>query len=193
MSRDIVITGKVEACPGSGGSGKATWGNIQGNIDNQTDLVNLFNTKENNDVQKIKLFFNEHPEFNYKFLQSIANQPVTDVTDYIELIFREYETHFPAALVPFNVGTMGVIVKVFTNVSGESFRVYIPKTGQIVSVSLIDASGLVKFAYSMVGDEGDTAKWGYISGNIKDQEDLGDEYMSNDDYISRAEIENLFG
>ena len=192
MSRDIVITGKVEAYPGSGGRG-AAWGGITGNINDQTDLRNVLSTKENNDTQKIKEFFESHEDFGYKFLISIANKPVTEVADYVELVLQEFALHAPVAMVPYDVGKMALILKVNEPTSGETFRCLIPSIGQILSVSMVDASGLVKFAYRFIGDDGETAKWGKIEGNIEDQTDLGENFVDSESNIKRQEIEALFG
>lgn len=192
MSRDIVITGKVEAYPGSAG-GKTSWGNITGNINDQLDLKNALSTKENNDTQKIKEFFESHEDFGYKFLISIANKPVTEVADYVELVLQEFALHSPVAMVPYDVGKMALILKVNEPTSGETFRCLIPSIGQILSVSLVDASGLVKFAYKYIGDDGETAKWGNITGNIDDQSDLGENFVDSESNIKRSEIEALFG
>ena len=193
MSRDIVITGKVEAYPGSGGSGTVKFENIQGSPYDNTNLRNALNAKENNDTQKIKEFFESHEDFGYKFLISIANKPVTEVTEYVELILREFALHSPVAMVPYDVGKMALILKVNDPTSGETFRCLIPSIGQILSVSMVDASGLVKFAYRYIGDDGETARWGKIEGNIEDQSDLGENFLDTESNIKNSEIEALFG
>ena len=185
----ITIQGSVHAIPGSPG-GNSKWGNISGDIHDQEDLINELNKKENTDIQKSIEFFESRPEFDFRFAISIANKPIDSVTELIELILNEFRLHAPIAWIPFDIGKMCLIIKVNSSEEKEAFRLYIPKTGQLVSVSLIDPSGLVKFTYYTIGD---STKWGSITGNIEEQTDLGETFLDNKSKIKKSEIEDLFG
>lgn len=65
------------------------WGKIKGDINDQSDLIEILNTKEETEVQKISKFFKENEKYNYRFLISIANQDIDSVKEYIQYVIDD--------------------------------------------------------------------------------------------------------
>lgn len=175
---------------------KPKWGDIKGDINTQEDLIELLNNKEDSQVKKISDFFNDHPEYEYKFLQSIANQQFNDVKDYIQLIIDD-KIQNGEFWVPYEVGKMTLIVKCNSSNLSELIRFYLPYTGQIGTINASNEDGKVRFVFKVIGDDEDnSAEWGKILGSLENQSDLVDALdlkLNKADFITKEEIDELFG
>ena len=173
---------------------KTRWGDIKGDISNQEDLNNSLNNKQDNQIKQISDFFESHPEYEFRFLQSIANRPLAEVNDYVQLVIdgRFQNRDF---WVPYEVSKMALIVKCNTTNMLELIRFYLPDSGEIGTV---DASGeLIKFVFKYIGDDQDnSAEWGKIIGSIENQTDLIEALnlkLNRSDIITKEDIDRLFG
>ena len=187
-----ILTGKIIA--ESISLTKTRWGDIKGDITNQEDLTNAFNEKEDNQVKKMSSFFNEHPEYEFRFFQSIANKSLSEVNDYVQLVLDDKFQNGEFWL-PYEVGKMALIVKCNASNLSELIRFYLPDSGQIGTV---DASGeLIKFVFKYIGDDQDnSAEWGKIIGSIENQTDLIEALnlkLNRSDIITKEDIDRVFG
>ena len=173
---------------------KPKWGDIKGDINNQDDLINMLNEKEDNQVKRMSSFFNEHPEYEFRFFQSIANKPLSEVNDYVQLVLDDKFQNGEFWL-PYEVGKMALIVKCNASNLSELIRFYLPDSGQIGTV---DASGeFIKFLFKYIGDDEDnSAEWGKILGSIENQTDLIEALnlkLNRSDIITKEDIDRIFG
>ena len=187
-----ILTGRITA--ESISLTKTRWGDIKGDIVNQEDLTNVLNEKEDNQIKRISSFFNEHPEYEFRFFQSIANKSLFEVNDYVQLVLDDKFQNGEFWL-PYEVGKMALIVKCDASNLSELIRFYLPDSGQIGTV---DASGeFIKFVFKYIGDDEDnSAEWGKILGSIENQTDLIEALnlkLNRSDYITKDDIDRIFG
>ena len=187
-----ILTGKIIA--ESISLTKTRWGDIKGDIANQEDLMNALNEKEDNQLKRMSSFFNEHPEYEFRFFQSIANKPLSEVNDYVQLVLDDKFQNGEFWL-PYEVGKMALIVKCNASNLSELIRFYLPDSGQIGTV---DASGeFIKFLFKYIGDDEDnSAEWGKILGSIEHQTDLIEALnlkLNRSDIITKEDIDRIFG
>lgn len=173
------------------------WGKIKGDINDQSDLIEILNTKEETEVQKISKFFKENEKYNYKFLISIANQDIDSVKEYIQYVIDDKNQN-GVLWIPYNPSAMCMIIRASSQALDQVIRFFVPLTGEIgnVDISDEDDSGKVRFTYAMIGDDQDeSARWGNIFGKIEDQADLMallEEKLNKSDNITTDEINTLF-
>ena len=187
-----ILTGKIIA--ESISLTKTRWGDIKGDIANQEDLMNALNEKEDNQLKRMSSFFNEHPEDEFRFFQSIANKSLSEVNDYVQLVLDDKFQNGEFWL-PYEVGKMALIVKCNASNLSELIRFYLPDSGQIGTV---DASGeFIKFLFKYIGDDEDnSAEWGKILGSIENQTDLIEALnlkLNRSDIITKEDIDRIFG
>lgn len=171
------------------------WGNIIGDINQQLDLIGLFDEKENNQSKKVADFFEAHSEFNNTYLKTIENKNLAEVRDYIQLIV-DYKLANDELWVPYESDKMALIVKCNATKYSELIRFYLPYLGDIITVS-IDEDIIVRFSHHYIGDD-DISKvieWGTITGSIQNQADLIEilnKKVNYSDECSSEDIRNLF-
>ena len=190
--KNINLGGEIDADPVF--PVNPVWGNIVGDIQDQTDLITEFNKKEDDDNTKISKFFEAHPEYDYQFLMSIAEKPVASVAAYIQLIIDD-KTETDALWVPYEIGRMCLVAETDATQLNKIISFYIPQTGQVGTVDLTDESGLVKFHLKTVIDVAEV-EWSEIVGDISDNPQLVQALANKLDinaYITVAEVDELFG
>jgi len=190
MNEQRILTGQIIAESVTIGNPK--WGNIQGDISNQIDLINLLKEKKDSDAKQIAVFFSEKPEYAYRFLISMANRPVIDVKDYFQLIIDDYGAIGKGLWVPYDASNLCLILKVNERDPGNIIRFYVPSTGEIGFIDLADESGLVKYTYKVLGDDLDeAAQWGNILGDIQNQTDLMEALGLKVNYSDEADPDDI--
>ena len=191
---EIVLTGSINAQSVLLDT-VSKWGKIIGDINDQTDLVNKLKEKQDSDATLVGRFFIEKPEYNYRFLVSMAGRRVDEVKDYFQLIIDDF-IRYSSLWVPYDVARMCIILKVNSQNLSDAVRFFVPATGEIGFVDLGDESGIVRFTYRILGDDFDeSAQWGKIIGSIEDQEDLMrilDLKLNKTDYATDEEIHDIF-
>ena len=190
--KTINLGGDIEADPVIPVNPK--WGKIIGDINQQLDLIGLFDEKENNQSKKVADFFEAHSEFNNTYLKTIENKNLTEVRDYIQLIV-DYKLANDELWVPYESDKMALIVKCNATKYSELIRFYLPYLGDIITVS-IDEDIVVCFSHHYIGDDiGKVIEWGTITGSIQNQADLIEilnEKVNYSDECSSEDIRNLF-
>ena len=189
--KNINLGGEIDADPVF--PVNINWGKIHGDIQDQTDLIAELDKKEDNDSTKISKFFEAHPEYDYQFLMSIAEKPVTSVTAYIQLIIDD-KMETDALWIPYEIGKMCLVAETDATQLSKIISFYIPQTGQVGTVDLTDESGLVKFHLKTVIDVAEVS-WGEIVGDISENSQLFQALANKLDinaYITVAEVDELF-
>ena len=190
MNNQKVLQGQIIAESVTIGNPK--WGGISGDISNQTDLIKLLQEKKDSDAKEIVVFFNTHPEYEYRFLLSMAGRLVEEVKDYFQLIIDGFVNQ-DELWIPYDVSKLCQILKVDTRDLANLIRFYVPYTGQIGVVDISDESGVVKYTYKLLGDDclDVKAEWGNITGSLDNQIDLAealDSKVSGNDFEVALEV-----
>lgn len=190
-TRDRTLFGNISA--GSVKIQGAEWGSIEGDISDQTDLIGELDKKEDNDLSKIATFFEENPEYQNRYLVSIADQPILDVKDYIQLVVDGHVGN-DSMWIPFDVGKMCLIIDTSSSDLAKTIRFYVPQTGKFGVVDLTDELDIVRINYRAI-DEIPPTEWADIQGHVYDNPDLKailDTKVNIWDYITVEEVRSLF-
>ena len=192
MNENRVLTGQIIAETVTFG-GKSKWGSITGNINDQTDLISLFDEKQDNEVALIAAFFNSHPDYQYRFLTFMQNKPVDDVKGYLQLIIDDRVGN-DSLWIPYDIGKLCLIISASGTQLDKAIRFYVPSIGQTGIVDLTDESGITKFIYRAI-DEVTKVEWSDIEGSVLDNPELQaalQEKVDKEEYITPNEINSLF-
>ena len=169
------------------------WGEIDGDISNQTDLINKFDEKENITSIRISNFFNENPDYQNRYLISMDNQPVNSVKDYLQLIIDDRVGN-DSLWIPFDIDLLCLIIAASGTELHHAIRFFILSTGMTGIIDLTDESGLVKFNYMHI-DEVPPTEWEDIQGSIYANPELAaalEEKLNKRDNITIEEVRSLF-
>ena len=172
---------------------RVDWGQIEGDISDQTDLINKLDEKEDITSVKIDKFFEENPDYQNRYLISMDNQPVNSVKDYLQLIIDDRVGN-DSLWIPFDTDILCLIIDASGTKLEKAIRFFIPVTGMTGVVDLTDQSGLVKFIYKHI-DEVSATEWSDIQGSVFDNPELAavlNAKLNKTDNITIEEVRSLF-
>ena len=192
MNESKVLTGQIIADSVTVNY-RSKWGNIVGDINDQLDLLELFNDKQNTEVAEIAAFFIAHPEFEYRFLTFMDGKSVDSVKGYLQLVI-DGRVGNDSYWIPYDIGKLCLILSASGTQLDKAIRFFVPSIGMTGVVDLTDESGITQFIYRPI-DECTKVEWSDIEGSVFDNPELAaalEEKVDKEEYITSAEINSLF-